>query len=280
MTTNVVGMLGGLGNQMFQFAFGKWLEHETNRRTFYDLSAFRSVPSYFSLGNLDESVLPRRNSTQWYPHPSGKYHSLAVGLRRLQAPFNIILEETEERQPGANQLKKSAWFYGYWQTGRTTLPALSSVRRELLPYAPILSKVTEGIAVHVRRGDMLDKTAAVNADYFKNALDRLKDEHSLTSTTAIRVFSDDPQWCIENLNLPSAVFITGRSAFQDLTDMASHEYLVLSGSTFSWWAAHLTNRDSSTVAAPNPLIPGFDPSLENPGWLRVARDDAPTREGD
>ena len=271
MSQNVVGMIGGLGNQLFQLAFGNWLETQTNRPTIYDLSAFRSVPFYFSLGSLDKSLLPRVGSMHWFPHPSGRFPALGKWLRKVRTPFHIVLEGATGSEPTPKQLARPAWYFGYWQSGLTTIPAISTVRKALLTAAPVLDTVSVGIAIHVRRGDMVGKPGAVGLDYFSKALDLLKRTHGLRSMVPVRIFSDDPEWCKKNLNLPSAAYEAQRTAFEDLTEMASFEYLVLSGSTFSWWAANLTVRNPATVIAPSPMMPSLDPELENPGWLRVAR---------
>jgi hypothetical protein len=271
MNTNVVGMIGGLGNQLFQLAFGNWLERETNRKTVYDLSAYRTTPAYFSLSSLPESVLPRKNFLRWYPYPGGKFPVLAKGFRILRTPRYIVTEGPGRSPLTSRQLSQPAWFYGYWQSEVTTLPSIPHVRDALRPSAPVLATVAEGIALHVRRGDMVRQSATVDTTYFFRALNLLKDKNGLTSRTPIRIFSDDPEWCKQNLNLPTAIFTSNRTAFQDLTEMAAHEFLILSGSTFSWWAANLRDRMPGTVVAPNPIMPNFDTKLENTGWLRVDR---------
>lgn len=270
MRDNVVGMIGGLGNQLFQFAFGQWLENETNRKTVYDLSAFRSIPSYFALGVLDESTLPGVKSLRWMPHPSGRYPSLAMGVRKLRTPSTIVLETATGTEPTPQQLARPAWYYGYWQSGLTTIPSIPAVREALLRGAPVLGTTSEGIAIHVRRGDMVGKPGAVGPDYFAAAFDVLRRTHRLRTVTPVRIFSDDPEWCKKNLDVPSATYGTQQTAFEDLMEMASFEYLILSGSTFSWWAANLKNRAPATVLAPRPIMPGFDPRLQNLGWLFVS----------
>jgi hypothetical protein len=271
MRVNVVGMIGGLGNQLFQFAFGQWLESATNRKTVYDLSAYRTIPSYFSLGSLDVALLPLRKSSHWYPHPSGKYPALARGIRKLVTPSTIVLEAASRTGPTPQQLARPAWYYGYWQSALTTIPSIFPVRKALLTAAPVLATESAGIAIHVRRGDMVGKSGAVDRHYFSAAWELLKGNHGLSPMTPVRIFSDDPEWCKKNLDLPSASHEPQRTAFEDLTDMASFEYLILSGSTFSWWAANLRSRNPATVVTPSPIIPGFDPHLQNPGWLLVSR---------
>lgn len=271
MKNNKVGLLGGLGNQLFQLAFGIWLEDQTGLPTTYDLSAFKKIPGYFSLGSLSKQHLPLIWVSNFLPCPRGSFPKVAVILRRILTP-RLIVHEDELRKPiQETDLLEPGWYFGYWQSADFTLNSTSRIRDALFEVAPAMRKNSKGIAIHVRRGDMVSQSATVDETYFAKALDHLMNKHNLSQKIPIRIYSDDPHWCKSNLNLPSAEYVTGNSAITDLTELASHEYLVLSGSTFSWWAANLRERNPDTVVVPWPFIPDFDPRLENENWLRIPR---------
>ena len=118
---------------------------------------------------------------------------------------------------------------------------------------------------------MVGQQASLGADYYKLAISKLITSHGLTGTPAITVFSDDPKWCSENLRIPALEYAPVGSAAQDLMELSRHDFLVLSGSTFSWWASQLQPRDAMTVVAPLPIAPSATPPLDVSGWLTIAR---------
>ena len=115
------------------------------------------------------------------------------------------------------------------------------------------------IAVHVRRGDLLTQTPGfqpaltVDApDYYRTALDAIDPMGVLPAV----VFSDDPAWCEQNMadlvgrevevwhgeprsHIPSEYRRQMPMDWVDLILMSRFDHLVMSNSTFAWWAAWL-----------------------------------------
>lgn len=127
-----------------------------------------------------------------------------------------------------------------------------------------------GIAVHVRRGDLLTQTPGfqpaltVDApDYYRTALDVLDPMDVLP----VVVFSDDPQWCAENQqevfgrkvevrqtkprsHIPREYRIQPAMDWIDLLLMGQFDNLIISNSTYGWWAAWL-NTSAKNVLYPD-----------------------------
>jgi len=68
------------------------------------------------------------------------------------------------------------------------------------------------------------------------------------------VFSDDIQWCKENIKSNpwhDIEFSEGRNELQDLSLMASCGHHIIANSTFSWWGAYLGHNPTKIVISPS-----------------------------
>lgn len=258
-TRNVVALLGGLGNQLFQVAFGRWLERRTGWETWYDVSRLWGPTNVLHLGGLGRQLrgrlvaraLPR-------PVPSGWTRELAAPDGSIGWPTRIVtdLKLTESpdapAKPFVPECDAPAWWYGYWQLeeyAAALVPALAEalheVRRRRSP-APFLG-------VTVRRGnDMLRTPFAVPSAWFGRAVARLR--KSGAADLPIRVYSDELAWCERHLDLgePSRVAEPPAGPIEQLAQLSDAAALVLSRSSFSWWAAALASRRSAPIVYPAP----------------------------
>jgi Glycosyl transferase family 11 len=266
---NVVGLVGGLGNQLFQYAFARWLEQRTGLPSHLDVSAYRRRPDYFNLPALPLRRLPVVRAVAAFPHPLGRLPRVALGLRRVLGPRSVFREGTQLRFPSESDLTSPAWYYGYWQHSDVVADVLDDMRDELGQGSN--AGAAEPIAMHVRRGDMTAHVSALDGAYYPRALQALREANGLDEATPVAVYSDDPAWCREELSIPGARYVIPGDAATDLLALSRHRLLVLSGSTFSWWAAALGPRARHAVAAPDPfsMVPGQ--RLENPQWLAIPR---------
>jgi hypothetical protein len=118
---------------------------------------------------------------------------------------------------------------------------------------------------------MVGKEDELESDYYERAYENLVSYHGMEKNTLVDVFTDDPKWCLSNLNLPIGQVLTAQTAARDLSCFAMYSSLILSASTFSWWAANLTERPPATVFAPHPLSvaqPKLSGSID---WVKVNR---------
>jgi hypothetical protein len=279
---------GGLGNQLFTFAssvaislkrsqkviiLDTWytgvqrgLSYEKHRRTF-NLFEFEPIRETFSQANWFE----KRIITLLEKIHFGK------GINLQQ--FGIQIVDADKTDINTSQ-KNPKILYGYMQDPTN----FSEIRESILNYIKLpknqqtdvqneIAKFRLGkkrlIAVHVRRGDYAHPNSfgcLLTSEYFRNALTRfdLKD-------AAVLVFSDTPEWCESDSFLNQFHIIKEESATKSLIMMSLCDDFVVSASTFSWWAAWLSESDKKGVIVPNPYNE-FDDSvwgqLVMPGWIR------------
>jgi len=230
---NVIKIYGGLGNQLFQYAFGQ-VQKFNGIEVKYDLSWFRRP-----------QVFPR-------PYVLNKFQvnvKIASPVRRQR----II----KERKFAPDLLKlNNHYFEGYWQYVsyyKEIMPILRKefcVREEFLTeeFFELKEKIvnSNSIAVHVRRGDLLinDRDYAQELDYYERALDWMK---LLKKDYKIFVFSDDVEWCRENFKDVTFITLIDYLSFE-LMKFCKHD--IISNSTFSWWTSLLNENKDKTIIAP------------------------------
>lgn len=195
---DVVGLLGGLGNQLFQLAYGLWLQAETGREVVYDLSAYRSIPDYYSLEQLGIHL----TEISWLravPYPTGRVARLGRAVRYLAGPRRIVLEQSASSFADAQrELDQPSWRYGYWQHAEIASAAVPAIRALVAASTPDCGDLAP-VGMHVRRGDMIGKSAAMAADWFPCAARRIIAENALPARTTIDVYTDSPAWVEEEL---------------------------------------------------------------------------------
>jgi hypothetical protein len=64
------------------------------------------------------------------------------------------------------------------------------------------------------------------------------------------VFSDDINWCKQNLSFPKMQFVEGQDNIEDLWFMSLCSNNIIANSSFSWWGAWLNNNPEKKVIAP------------------------------
>ncbi len=175
---------------------------------------------------------------------------------------------------------------GYWQSYRYFHHLRDSLRTELRfagPFSVAANQVAamieaneHAVGIHVRRGQYVQEGwPLLSNDYFEKALEILSHSHKLSSFRLF-AFSNDPAWCSAEL-LPgratTVVSAMGTTTCEDLALMARCRYLLISPSTFSWWAAYLSETARAVLAPYRWFFHDYEGFLHEdiylPDWLIV-----------
>jgi hypothetical protein len=209
------GYFGWLGNQMFQYA----ATFAASKRVGVDCEFPENEPNLFDIFNLSAS----RNT--------------------LATPL-VYQEPTFEYKPIPK--KDGLTLFGYFQSERYFDDFADDIRKEFT-FKDSIDSTGEGVvAVHVRRGDyttLQDHHPLCTLDYYKRAMDMFEGHSFL-------VFSDDIDWCRENIKGPKVMYSEENSAARDLQLMASCDHNIIANSSFSWWGAWLNENQDKKVVAP------------------------------
>ena len=275
-----VSLMGGLGNQMFQYAAGKALARRNGVALALDVSGFKQdVLRSFLLDRLN---VPESHSTvsvetvekadekfaraKW----KGRINRLLgrARLPRLAAASNEYREPHLHYDPAFETLGPDTSMFGYFQSERYFASIASSLSEWFSPREPLGSKAAETLAriqrsalpvsVHVRRGDYLNPGTTefhgiIGEPYYREALGRIKS--SVGDSADFFIFSDDAAAAAQLLKFVPAsrlnhVHGDPDRPWEDLVLMASCRHHVIANSSFSWWGAWLNRSSDKCVIAP------------------------------
>lgn len=164
-----------------------------------------------------------------------------------------------------NSKAKNKSFYGTYESYKYFDEYRQIILDEFTPKYGILEKNidiydeinrTESVCVTIRRGDFVSvekhkkRFYICTPEYFEKAIKLIKKK---VKNPKFFIFSDDIEWCKNNLNLPkNCIFETGDDPiWEKLRMMYSCKHFIISNSTFSWWAQYLSRNENKIVVAPN-----------------------------
>lgn len=126
------------------------------------------------------------------------------------------------------------------------------------------------ISLHIRRGDYVnlqDYHPLQTIEYYDNALT------NIGSYETLYIFSDDIDWCKQNLHYNNSVFVEGNDDVFDLLAMSLCTNNIIANSTFSWWGAWLNENPNKKVIAPKKWFGNKKDINDNDiipnSWIRI-----------
>ena len=272
----VINLRGGVGNQMFQYALFLSLGKKFKNRSFfinmetlyeaehhqgYQLDYIFNVPVCYLLNN------DIRNKINLVPE--------IFKRNIIEKNFSIIENFKDSTHP--------IWIIdGYWQNEeyfskdirehfKFDFSKLNRYNQKLLSRIAMTDK---SVAVHVRRGDYVNNIKTYNLmggictkRYYYHAFEQFE------KSSVFFVFSDDIEWCRENLKYPNIIYVTKKKSkndWQDMALMASCKHQIISNSSFSWWSAWLNENINKKIITPPYWYNGNDNKIIIPGsWHTI-----------
>lgn len=260
--------MGGLGNQLFQYAVARRLAVRLGVEVGADTSWHErtlpnTTPRPFALHDLRVRLAPlpaRERRIAWVAG-----HRLLGRVAFLVAP-SVRRERAFAFDPSVLEAADGAYLFGYWQSPKYFDAIRPQLLEEIQPIAPpaaedrgVLAQMVgcESVLVHVRRGDYVSLRAAASthgtcsSEYYRVAFERIA---ARVRSPIPFVFSDDPAWAKENVIFPAPTVYVDHNppdaAAQDLRLMASCRHAIVANSSFSWWGAWLGRTEGKVVVAP------------------------------
>ncbi len=231
-----IKLQGGLGNMLFQIAFGESVAHKYNCDVVYTniKENFNYIKTHYSRSPYADDYFELFPNFEWFKNQD----RLPEITKTKHIPFHYVDVVPEN---GTN-------YIGYFQSekyffNRYFIRELFRFNKTLNYY--VLEKYephTHNIcSIHVRRADYLtmpDFHPSPGMDYYQTAIDMF----GRYNIDKYFIFSDDMQWCKENFNLPNAHFIHNKD-YIDLLLMSMCNYHIIANSSLSWWGAYLNGCD-------------------------------------
>lgn len=298
MAPITVNLMGGLGNQLFQFATGLEVAHRAKTTLALDLSWYQQKARRskgltlrdFELIDIAQGIeLLNRNPNALQSHAR---HGRDVLLRRIPARLSKFVPRTYvEKLPYFDErvlsLGAGSELLGYFSSWRYFPSVANDVRQRIYASSsgsPWLEReinemrLQKAVVLHIRRGDYLTLNSTyghLTPAYYHRAVGVLR---RLGHVGQVWIMSDDPEgamtWLSPNLKVDRVINPPdSTTSIESLLLMSEASALVIANSTFSWWAAFLNPALERSVIAPRPYW--ANPQIRDsrdlylPEWLTV-----------
>jgi hypothetical protein len=269
----LVRLMGGLGNQMFQYALGRKLSllHNTDLfmdTSFLDKSSKTHVKREYELYifDLPASLAGEKELDKFEGIRKSTIKSRLQHVLPSLMPYHIITESSHAFDPKILRSPENTLLVGFWQTEKYFIDIEDSIRNDFkfsqafdVENKAIAEKIisSHSVSLHVRRGDYVSNSdiqkhhGICSIEYYNMALSQITSKHK---NVELFVFSDEPEWVKQNMrfDLP-ATYITrnrDKTASIDMHLMSLCKHNIIANSSFSWWAAWLNGYKDKIVIAP------------------------------
>jgi hypothetical protein len=270
---------GGLGNQMFQYAFAKACSLRLKQPLKLDLSLLgekaepTTVVRHFDLDifQITESFALMDEIEYFNGKESPNLlERFTYKIRRIQNPNLLVVQQGNSfEQEYINKVKADSCIVGRWQSEKYFESYKGEIKEIFNPskltpnhYSIQLLESLDNsvkIGVQVRRGDYVthpvySKTiGALSKAYYEEAIKYLKEK--LKTELKFIFISDDIAWCKSNFKeIEGSIFVEQEKNKQgylsDLWLLSQMNHNIISNSTFSWWGAWMGENENSMIVVP------------------------------
>lgn len=279
---------GGLGNQVFQYIFARYVELASGEECYLDNAAFCGsnvahngfeIPTVFPnakphlLSDVFTEDVWKYMMEQWQ-----KGKGICEQMRNLGEDITMVAETTDFNFTGnvvytpANAFIPSItystgmiYFHGYWINRNWLKSDFYQILKKELEFAPITEEFNQkyaeaiqssnSVSVHIRRGDFVTLNRASSPEAYKQAI-KIAEEH--VEGASYFVFSDDKEWCRNNMDIlgladvsDRVCFVEGNEKVTNFRDMQLMSLckanILVGGSSFSFLAALLNANDAPII---------------------------------
>jgi hypothetical protein len=276
----IVKLIGGMGNQMFQYAFARALSLKTNTEFKIDLSFLKikdSGSNYvhrdfdLDIFNIPENII---SETQ--------INNSHIIREQIFSYSQNIVDDIKQK------IDVDLYLDGYWQSYKYFEEFEIQIKKDFefknliennkdIDVKNMINDImgSNSVMVNIRRTDYLnnDFHGVMGVEYINKAS---KIIDSRINNPRYFVFSDDIEWCEENVKLDNMVIVNheykGDRFDLYLQLMKSCKHFIIPNSTFAWWSAWLGDNKNKIVISPkswftndsintNDLIPS--------NWIRI-----------
>jgi Glycosyl transferase family 11 len=303
----VTHLLGGLGNQMFQYAAGlalaerrrtvlkldvSWFHddpaHDNHNR--YGLSCFNITEQFATQEEIDRVRGVQLTRTERWSVALARVLRLRRYALRHSAPFNWHRAPTFAFYPQFKEQPDNTYLNGMFQSEKFFADQADLLRRHFTfryPLSPEADRLAARIrsgpsaAVHIRRGDYrrnavyAQEIGTLDLGYYQRAVQLLREGNP---EATLYIFSDDIEAVAREFAPPGRhEFVRGVTpghAADQMRLMALCDDIAIANSTFSWWGAWLNPSAGKRVVAPEPWFnqsPHDTSDVVPSHWLRLPR---------
>lgn len=292
----IVKYKGGLGNQLFQYAFARLLELK------YGVGDILSDFTYYediTNDNVRKARILKLN-IKYRPAEKKDLESVCklthnTNPTKLLYKMKLFIEkeinkdyyfERDRSYIDPAKILDYKYYDGYWQSWKYVEEIEQHLRNEIKPRDQLSDKTRKiieeisnknAVFLGVRRGDYLANKKArkhfgsFNQDYFDKAIEIIKKN---VKNPVLYIFSNDISWVKENLIFDcETIYRENEDQVSDLEElfiMSSCKHAIIVNSTFYWWGAWLINNKNKVVIAPkNWFADGSPIDIVPENWFKI-----------
>jgi len=275
----IVKLLGGLGNQMFQYAVAKVIADKHNTEVKFDLRGLYAGEDTRKTFELDVFGIPEIQAShkEYFPFYRQSLFGSTILWNLIKKHKKFIHYKEKAFTYDPNLIKNSSpnmLLRGLFQSEKYFAFKRDLILKEFTFKNPLTDKNLSiskkianenSVALHIRRGEFASdpqinkKIGTVPIDFYYKALNFIKEN---IQNPVFYIFSDTPEWVKKNFKIPKSSIIidwnTEKSSYIDMQLMSLCKHNIIANSTFSWWAAWLNKNPNKIVIAPKKWFASFN----------------------
>lgn len=271
----IVHIIGGLGNQMFQYALLIALREHFKQIVLADISSFKGyglhngfeLPRVFGI----TPTIATKQDLKKLTYYSSSYNMQRIMRHILPKRYTECIESPQgDYIEDMFAYSGDMYYEGYWQNYKYFDRYRDIIRNEYTfkficlnkENTRIINAINQNpsiwVSIHIRRGDYINHKAfggICDLNYYKSAVEYVK--RLCHKNLCFLILSNDAEWCRKNIG--SIIYDdvceyvdwnNGEDSYIDMYLMTLCRINIIANSSFSWWGAYLNNNDNKTVIAP------------------------------
>ena len=283
-----VELIGGLGNQMFQYAAAKALALKRNEKLLLDNRLFATYNLHdYALHHFEvKPTFLKEGQIIFEPSAIIEKIKTFVSGERIFTKYEeqgFDYDENLFRLPQRNiylkgYFQSEKYFLQFENQIRSDFQITSSLQKNTLEMLQMIESVNS-VSLHIRRGDYVsnaqtnDFHGTCSLKYYKQAIELIKKQ---VEKPVFFIFSDDILWAKQNLITNATTyfvdFTNAATNFEDIKMMSSCKNNIIANSSFSWWGAWLNGNKNKLVIAPGKWFNVDDHNTKDiipESWLKI-----------
>lgn len=277
---NVFRISDGLGNQLFQYACAYSVYKKTGKNIILDPMYSGKLRAY-ELENFNIDLTERFIAKKW---------DYVLGLgKRCSAPFKLWYRDKKIKIKKFRVIKEQGnmiyddtiygydnrYFVGFWQSYKYFDEFYEEIKQQFQMKAKLSATAMEykkcmseemSVSLHIRRTDYVRSVnnVCLKQDFYRIALDNMRDQ---VGEFKLYIFTDDKEFVCENFKLHEYQLVENVTDLEEFVLMQQCKHHIIANSTFSWWAAYLSENKGGVVYAP--VVDMWTEDFFLPQWSKI-----------
>jgi len=270
----VIKAWAGLGNKMFQYALYKsflykGLEAVLDEWTHipkrsHEIIILKDIFPNLNYKTAEKTLINKLNENK--NDFLSRIRRKIYRMLKIQISYspNHIIDESFAFNKNIFGLNGNYYLEGFWQSEKYFEDIKETIKKDF-EFPSIHDKQNnellnelksvKSVSIHIRKGKDYKKplfSGTCGLDYYVQAINTIK---SQIENPKFYIFSDNFEWCKENLSFCDPVYVDWNSTYGplnylDMQLMSNCKHNIIANSSYSWWGAWLNKNPNKIVIGP------------------------------